>query len=1009
MPSCWKRPAVAAGAPLSEGQFRGVPGQASAPADRAPGGDAGASDRDPVKGAESPSWSRRIAIGVAGLVALLTAALWVAPHLLNWESWRPQLAELASARLGRPVSLDGPITLVLLPQPRVEAAAVSIGPAGDGVSVAARSMQLRLDLGALVAGRLEPREIVLIGGEISLPWPPVALPGFRLSPWFGALDARLEDCRLRIGTLQAEAVNARLVTGGPVEAMVAEGSLAWRGYAVRFSGQLGRAGFDGVAPLDLTLAAAGSTVSARGVLAPEGGFDGRLEAGGQDLAALLPAPAVAWRATGRLTAAADLLAADGLTLDLGGQPARGAATFRLAPEPRLDITLAAGRLDLEAWVAALRGARGYALPSAVPVSIDLSAEATAFAGLPLRRLRGAFFLEGERLSLSDISALLPGETEIEVAGATAGPRMELAVQFAGRAMRETLAALGLPLAGTDPARLRMAEGRFKLALEGNEAAISDLTATVDGARVGGAGVWRQGGQAGPRPSVGLGLTFDRLDLNGLVPPLPDAAGLPAGLAGFDLNLRIAAERVAWRDLVAERATLDAALENGRATLRRLVLRAGEMDVAASGAVQLGTPLRVADVSLDLSGAGAALVPFLPAEWSGLAPLLVQPLALRVSGGGAAEALALRVEGDLGALRAEATATLDAVQGKGTGNLTLRHPGAPRLLAPLLGEEVGSWLGQGSFSVIATLSGQGRTLTAEHLDLVAGGFRGRGQVTLARDGARPRLSGRFAAEALPLPLPPLRGVEPLGLDRLAALDAELAVEAGRVEAAGAVLLHQAAAALKLSAGTLRLEGLQARLGGGTLRGALVLEGAASPPRLALEARLADAALASPLLDLPLDLGAGRVEGTARLQAEGHSMAAILATLSGEVAMAVRDGVLVGLDLGAVQAAAGLAELGPAEAALRHALANGATAFERLEGMAQLAGGRAVLAAMRLVTEGGGEATATGEIDLGRGALDLRIAAKPVAEAPEIGLRLTGPAEAPRRLPELADFLRWRAAR
>jgi hypothetical protein len=930
------------------------------------------------------------------------------PRLLNWESWRPQLAELASDRLGRPVSLDGPITLVLLPQPRIEAAAVSIGPAGDGVSVAARSMQLRLDLGALIAGRLELREIALIGGEISLPWPPVALPGFRLSPWFGALDARLEDCRLRIGTLQAEAVNARLVTGGPVEAMVAEGSLAWRGYAVRFSGQLGRAGFDGVAPLDLTLAAAGSTFSARGVLAPEGGFDGRLEAGGQDLAALLPAPAGAWRATGRMTAAADLLAADGLTLDLGGQPARGAATFRLAPEPRLDIALAAGRLDLEAWVAALRGARGYALPSAVPVSIDLSAEATAFAGLPLRRLRGAFFLEGERLSLSDVSALLPGETEIEVAGATAGPRMQLAVHFTGRTIRETLAVLGLPLAGTDPARLRMAEGRFKLALEGNEAAISDLTATLDGARVTGAGVWRQGGQGSPRPSIGLGLTFDRLDLNGLVPPLPDAAGLPSGLAGFDLNLRLAAERVVWRELVAERATLDAALENGRATLRRLALRAGEMDVAASGAVQLGTPLRVADVSLDLSGAGAALVPFLPAEWSGLAPLLVQPLALRVSGGGAAEALALRVEGDLGALRAEATATLDAVQGKGTGSLTLRHPGAPRLLAPLLGEEVGTWLGQGSFSVIATLSGQGRVLTAEHLDLVAGGFRGRGQVTLARDGVRPRLSGRFAAEALPLPLPP-RGAEPLGLDRLAALDAELALEAGRVEAAGTVLLEQAAAALKLSAGTLRLEGLQARLGGGTLRGALVLEGAASPPRLALEARLADATLASPLLDLPLDLGAGRVEGMARLQAQGHSMAAILATLSGEVAIAVRDGVLVGVDLGAVQAAAGLTELGPAEAALRHALANGATAFERLEGTARLADGQAVLEKMRLMTEGGGEATATGEIGLGRGALDLRIAAKPVAEAPEIGLRLTGPAEAPRRLPELAAFLRWRAAR
>lgn len=949
---------------------------------------------------------RRASLVLAGLLLVLAGALWIVPRLLDWESWRPQLAELATARLGRTVHLDGPITLVLLPQPRVEAEAVSVGAAEDGISITARSMRLRLDLGALLAGRLEPRELVLVGGDIALPWPPVALPGFRAPPWLGPLDARLEDSRLRIGGLQAEAVNARLLTGGATEAVVAEGSLAWRGYAARFSVQLGRAGFDGVAPLDLTLSGVGSTLSARGALAAEGGFEGRMEAGGNDLAALLPAPSGPWRATGRLTAAADLIAAGDLAFDLNGQPARGAATFRLAPDARLDIALAAGRLDLDAWVAALRQSRGYALPQAVPVSIDLSAEATGFAGLPLRRLRGAFFLEGERLSLSDVSAVLPGETSLEVAGATAGARMELAVHFTAKTLRETLAALGLPLAGTDPSRLRSAEGRFKLALEGGEVAVSDLAATLDGARVTGNGVWRQG----PRPVFGLGLAIDRLDLNGLLPPLPDAATLHARLAGFDLNLRLAAEKVVWRELAAERATLDAAVENGRATLRRLALRTGELDATASGAVQLGAPLRFSDANLELSGAGAALLPLLPDDWwGGLAPMLAQPLALRLSGSGAPEALALRGEGDLGSLRAEASATLDTVHSRGSGTLTLRHPGAPRLLAPLLGPEAVAWLGPGSFSVIAALSGQGRTVTAEHLDLVAGAFRGRGQMTLALDAARPKLTGRFAADVLPLPVLPLRGTEPLGLDRLGAFEADLALEAARVEAAGGRVLENAAAALKLAGGTLRLDGAQARLGGGTLKGALTVEGAASPPRLALEAALADAIISGPLLDLPLDLGAGRVEGTARLAAEGHSMAAILSTLTGQAAVTVRDGVLVGFDLAALQSAGGIAELRPAEAALRQALAGGATAFERLEGRARLEGGRAVLEEMRLVTEGGGVAVASGAIDLGRGALELRLAARPVADSAEVGLRLTGPAGAPRRLPELAGFLRWRAER
>lgn len=954
---------------------------------------------------------RRFVAILLALVAVLGIGLWVGPRLVDWEPYRARLAGLAGFQLGRPVTLDGPITLVLLPQPRVEAAAVTIGPDQDGLTITARAMRLRLDLGALLAGRLEPREIALVGGKISLPWPPTELPSFRPPPWLTALDARLEDSRLKLGELQLEGLNARLQTGGPTEALVAEGSFAWNGYAVRFSGQLGRAGFDGVAPLDLSLATAGATLSARGVLTPGSGFDGRMEASGPDLAALLPAPAVPFRASGRLTAATDLLAADDLSLDLGGQAARGAATLRLAPAPRLDIALVAGRLDLDAWIAALRQSRGAAGPLAVPVSIDLSAEATSFRGVPLRRLRGAFFLEGERLTLSDVSALLPGDLALEVAGTTAGPRMELAVRFAGQNLRGTLAALGVPLTGTDPARLRAAEGRFQLVLQDNQAAISDLVATIDGTRLSGAGVVRQG----PRPAIGLGVTLDRLDLDGLVPDelargLPDAAGIAARLGGFDLNLRLAAEELTWRDLRAERATLDATLENGRLALRRLALRVGEVDIAASGTALVGGPVRVPEFVVQVSGAqGGALVPLLPASWAGLGPLLAQPVALRISGGGLPEAVALKAEGDLGELRVEAASAINATAGRGTGTLTLRHPGAPRLLAPLLGPDAAVWLGEGSFSLIATLaSAEGRTLTAERFDLVAGTLRLRSRFTLAPGVERPRLTGQVNAERLPLPGPAL-GATPLGLDRLAAVDAELAVEAARVEPLGWPVLENLAGRLRLDAGALRLEGVAAQLAGGALRGALAVDGAATPPRLALEAQITDAAISDPLFGLPFDLGAGQVDAQAKLAATGHSMAALAATLEGTLDLAVQDGVLVGLDLAALQAAAALPDLGEAEPAMLRALEDGATAFDRLEAAGVVSEGRVRLREAGVVLEAGGVVTIGGDIDLGRTTLDLRLATRPVPDAPEVGLRLTGPLAAPRRLPELAPFLRWRAER
>jgi hypothetical protein len=955
--------------------------------------------------------TRRLAVPALVVLALLGAGLWAVPRLVDWEAWRVRLADVAAARLGRPVALEGPIALVLLPNPRVEAGAVQVGDAGDGVTVGARAMRLRLDLAALLAGRLEPREIVLVGGEIRLPWPPGALPSFRPPPWLTALDARLEDCRVLVGGLELEKVKASLVTGGATEALVTEGSFAWRGQAVRFSGQLGRAGFDGIAPLDLGLAAAGATLSARGVLLPAGGFEGRMDAAGNDLSALVPAPAVPFRASSRFTAAADLLAADDLALDLAGQPARGAVTLRLDPATRLDVALAASRLDLDAWVAALRAALARDGVRAVPVSVDLSAEATSLAGVPLRRLRGGAFLQGERLTLSDVSAVLPGDTAVELAGATAGPRLEAALRFAGSDLRATLGALGLPLAGTDPARLRAGEGRFRLALQEGEAAFSELVATLDGARVTGAGVLRPGA----RPSVGLGLSFDRLDLDGLLPEAPDWTALGnRAAAGLDLNLRLAAERVSWRGAAAERAALDATAEAGRLTLRRLAFRLGEVDAVASGNAALGgASPRLSDISVELNGAdGAALRPLLPTAAAELLPLEGHALALRLSGGGPPEALALRAEAEMGDLRAEAAGTVDAAARRlAGGTLTARHPGAPRLLAPLLGETAPAWLGQGSFALISTLGGSdGRSVSVEGFDLVAGEMRLRGGGAVALEGPRPRVTGRLAAERLPLPGLAGRGDRPLGLRGLAALDAEVAAEAARVEVPGWPPLEAASAALTLSAGTLRLDNAQARLGGGALRGAATVEGAAEPPRVAFEAALSGAAVSGPLLGgLPLDLAAaGKADARAELAASGHSASALLATLEGTLAFGARGGILNGYDLGAVQAASALPDLSEAEAALRRALAGGATEFERLEATARFADGRATLGDASVSTEGGAVASATGSVDVGRGgALDLRFATRPVAEAPEIGLLLAGPAAEPRRQPELAPFLRWRA--
>ncbi|MFC0384751.1 AsmA family protein [Muricoccus vinaceus] len=953
---------------------------------------------------------RRLPLLLATLLvpAVLLGALWAAPLFTDWTARRDQLAELASARLGRPVTLHGPVRLRLLPHPVVEAEGVTLGPSeepgGDTLAFSASALRLRVDGGALLLGRIAPREVALVGAELRLPWPPIDAAG--LPAGLSALSAELVDSRIVLGVLRLDAVQARLTAGDATRGLRAEGRFAWNGLEWRFEAGLGRPGFDGITPIDLTLAVGDASVAARGVLTPEGTVEGGVEAAGPDLSLFVPGPPGPFRARGRMTVTSDLLAADDLAIDIGGSPARGAITLRLFPDPRLDVALQASRVDLDPWLGALR-----ARPGALPLGLDLSAESASFRGVPLRRLRAAVFREaasasgGGRIALSDVSAVLPGGTTAELNGATAGDRLEAALHFSGTDLRATIdalgAAVGLNTSWIAPARLRSGEGRARLVVEPGSVAVPELTATIDGARVSGAGVLRQG----PRPALGLGLNLDSLELDGWLRPGLDWPAASRMLGSIDANLRIAAERARGQGIAIERASLDAALENGRLTLRRLAGRLGGGDLAVSGTAMLGATPRVSDATLELSAPGArALVALLPAPWPRGARLAEEALTLRATANGAPEALALQLGADLGEARLEASATLDLPGRKGSGSLTLRHPGAPRFLADALGVDAGEWLGQGSLSLVAGLAAGPQGLAAERFDLVAGALRASGQLALSLDGPRPRLGGRVAAETVALPALSWASRAPLPFALLRAADAELALSVARLEPAGLPPLRELRGRLRLNAGVLALEEAEAVLNPGTLRGSAALDASGETPRATLSAMLRGAGITGPVLGLPLDIVAGEANAEARLEAAGSSPATLLATLSGEAALQARRGVLTGLDA----AAAGRAAAAGDEPALRRALSGGATGFDELSLRATLSAGRAALAEGRASGEGV-ELSLRGDLDLPRAALDLLATEAPGAPVPPVGIRLTGPAADPRRLPDLAAWLRWRAER
>lgn len=948
--------------------------------------------------------SRRLLLLLLGAPAALLALAWFGPRMFDWEAQRDRVAAIAQVRLGRPVVLAGPLRVTLLPHPMIEASRVLVGtPDGEGLGITARALQVQLRFLPLLFGRFEARDLALVGADIRLPWPPENIGALRLPPWLTDFDARIESSRVSVGGAVFEGVAARLAAPGPLDAIRIEGSFTWRAAPVRFEAVVGRPGQDGVATLDVGFGVTGAHASAHGILVADGGFEGRMDASGADLSALVAAPAGAFRASGRVAVTGELAAADDLALDIAGVTGRGAATFRFAAEPRLDIALSLARLDLDAWVATLRGAA----PPPLPIGLDLSAELATFRGVPLRGLRGGVVRAGDRLVLSDVSATLPGQARVEASGSAQGGRLELAGRASGQSLRAALEAFGVPVDRFAPTRLRDFEAQGRIALDAGQLSVPELSGSVDGARLSGAGVLR----FGARPALAAGLTFDRLDLDGLLPGQVAPPEVLRAAPGFDANLRLAAESVTWHGIRAERASLDAAVDQQRLILRRIAGRVGEADVTLAGTAAFGAPPRLTDVTLDLAGGKTApFVAALPWDLGLPAAMLDQPLRLRLTASGPVDAVAVSAEGELGELRAALQGSVALGQQRAAGSVTLRHPGAPRLLFLLGAPEPPAWLGEGSLSLIAALSATPTTVTAENLELVAGGLRARGQLALALDGPRPRISGQVDAERLPLPGLPGRDAPPIDIAPLAGIDAEVALEAAEVASPGLPPLEAMGGRFTLTAGRAALEDLRARLGGGQLEGRLALDATAQPPVVSGSLGLTGATLTGPVFGTPIDIAAGHAEVQGRFTARGHGAAALLSTFTGEGRFAVANGVLSGLALSGAASAAALEDPMAAEQGVRAALEGGATAIDRLAGGWRAADGQLAFEGVELAAEGGATGNIDGRIDITRDALDLRFAVQPGGEgAPPIALRVTGPAEAPRRQPEVAPWARWRAAR
>ncbi len=975
-------------------------------------------------GALRLSRGRFAVLGFVLLLGLLLGCVWLVPSLLDWNRYRDSIAALATAAIGRPVRIAGDVTLHLLPQPILTASNIAVDDTGDGVVLVADALRLRVALGSLLTGQIDAQDLVVQGVALHLPWPPA--PGAlsqRPPAWLTSLRARIETSRLTIGAMQIDQVNAQIATDPDTGTLSATGTGQMRGRGWRFTTRLGRPGRDGIAGLELSLDGqdalrdTGGTFS--GQLGGDGALAGRVVGRGPDLSQLLPAPAVPWKADGRLSAVSGLAVADELTLEIDGSSASGAVALRVQPEPRLDLALTAGRLDGDAWLGVLMGGPTMGMPT----GLDLSAEAASLAGGTVRRLRGAFDVDASGVVVRELTANLPGDAPFGLVGRFphGGGAFDGTARLAAPDLRTTFRWLmgllppmpGLGVRDMPDGVLRTANVSGQISIQANGRSVMGLQGTVDGAAIGGSiGVRSQ-----PRPAVTVALTLDRLALD---PFIPDGggAGLTAAAAqviealgraaAIDSEVRLQVARASWRDVGMAGLLWESQAEGGRLMVRRAEVTPLGIKLSASGTVGEGG--RIADGRIEASAADlSVLKPLLPPD------VAARQTLLRGAGGGQAllsgppSALSLRINADIGDLRIEAQPTVNLATRSWAGAVTLRHPGAPRLLDGVGVPGTAAWLGDGSLSLLAQVAAGPDRVALDGLSLAAGALRAQGQLAVGGLGPgtdRPTVTGSLQAEVLPLPWPVLRAPDPLPAERLRGWQAQVKMEAASVLLGQTPVLQTAAFGLQVRDGVLRLDGFAAHLSGGLVTGAATLDAAQAVPRFTADGTLTGVALAMPVFDAAVDLGSGVLDGTASLSATGHSMAAMLATLGGRATASVRDGVLSGIDLPGAAHTLSDSDTGTIVTKLRAALQGGSTPFERLNIRLDSAGG--VVTLDSALASPAGDLMMGGSIDLPAASADLRLQLRPSMEAgppPAIAVRLTGPVSRLRRTPELAAVSRW----
>jgi uncharacterized protein involved in outer membrane biogenesis len=559
---------------------------------------------------------KRVLIGAGGIVGLLIVALLALPSLIDLNARKPEIVAIVKKVTGRELVLAGPISLSILPTPTVTLSGVkffNVPGSKNPNMVEVKTVTVKPSLGALLTGNVEVSEVTLVEPKIVLEINAEGKPNWEFTP--SVAEAKpaapkpdspkpLSLGRLTIedGTLifsdskaglsvVAEKANfsasvrsldgpysvagSATINGAPLKLDLSVGAKAADGHSVDLALEAG-----GKLSLKGKLSELGPNARLTGIASSSSdnliGFaDTLIKMTGQPQPDLPPLLAGKFTFDGAIDASQTVIAIRDFKLALGQDNAGGSLSLTLKPALAIEGKLAADRLDLDRWLAAMAKPAAPQAPAtpppagataapAPPAGPSLLASITAklsfeigeliYNKQPVRNI--ALELDARRgvVAVPKLTATLPGDLVLQAKSTLSGDpnRPTVAGDFSlvGPKLRETLAWLAVDVPAVPANKLTRISLKGRMSSDGGNVQVSDAVFELDDLK-GSGGITVT---FSVPLSVVMQVNLDTLDLDSYVAAAPDkkpAASAPATAtpaaraAGPSVGLKAKIARLIW--------------------------------------------------------------------------------------------------------------------------------------------------------------------------------------------------------------------------------------------------------------------------------------------------------------------------------------------------------------------------------------------------------------------------------------------------------------------------------